>query len=68
MTKRLTECDMLEMLRAACAEAGTQRAWANAHNLAPSFVNDVLKGKRGVTDRILDALGYEFIGYYRKKH
>jgi len=67
MTIDLTESQILEILRNECVEAGSQRAWADKHNLAPSFVNDVLKGKRGVTERILDALGYEYVGFYRKK-
>ncbi|HTF70133.1 MAG TPA: hypothetical protein VK638_46390 [Edaphobacter sp.] len=58
MAKHLTEQNLREIPITACCHAGTQRVWADAHGLSPAFVNDVLQGKRGVTDRIAGALGY----------
>ena len=64
MAKYLTEQDLLKILKKACYQAGSQRAWADAHGLSPSFVSDVLQGKRDVTAKIARALGYvKFTGF-----
>jgi len=62
----LNEQNMIAILEKACETAGSQRAWSEANGLSPAFVNDVLQGKRGVTDRIAEALGYvKFTGFYK---
>lgn len=48
---------VVERLTKACEIAGSQREWAKTHNLSPAYVSDVLKGKRGPGQSILDALG-----------
>lgn len=56
--KQLTEEEMRELLRVEVEKIGSQRAWARAHNLSEPFVNDVLRGRREVTSRVADELGY----------
>jgi len=64
----LNEQHMIAILENSCRNAGSQRAWADANGLSPAFVSDVLKGKRGVTGRIAESLGYvKFIGFYESK-
>jgi hypothetical protein len=36
-------------------------AWANARNLSPSYVRDVISGARPPSRKILDAIGMEHI-------
>lgn len=61
----LTEQEVRDRLRAAVEAAGGQRAFAEAHNLTPAYVNDVLHGRRALADRILAAIGVERKTTYR---
>ena len=63
----LTETQVIERLRAACEAAGSQRAFAQAHQFTPAYVHDVLHGRRPPADRILDALGLERVVIYQEK-
>lgn len=62
----LTETQVIERLRAACAAAGGQKAFAKAHGLTPGYVHDVLHSKRAPADRILAALGIERVVIYQE--
>lgn len=53
-------------LRRACTAAGGQKAWAEAHGIAPAHLNDVLMARRAVSDRILAALGLRRVERYAK--
>lgn len=53
----MTEQEVIEMLKAAVDAAGGQRAFARLHGLSAGYVNDVLRGKRGLSDRILKTIG-----------
>jgi len=53
-----TQGDLLAILRSACDAAGGQRAWAEAHGLSPQYVCDVLKGRRDVSERMANELGF----------
>lgn len=59
--------DVLQALRTACDAAGSQKAWALANGFHPSFVTDVLKGRRDVTERLANALEYEFVQSYKRR-
>lgn len=37
----------------------TAKSFAQDHGISQSYVSDVLAGKRGLADRIANALGYE---------
>lgn len=58
---------VLNDLRKACTAAGSQAAWAEAHDVSPAYVSDVLKGKRDLGGSVLSALGYERVILYRKR-
>lgn len=54
-------------LRRECERAGGQAAWAEARDISPAYVSDVLQGRRGPGRMILDALGLERVVVYRVK-
>ena len=57
--------DPLAELRAACAAAGSQRAWATQHHVSVTYLSDVLARRRPPGPAILDALGIERVETYR---
>jgi len=48
-----------DALRIAASDAGSLRAWATAHDIAPAYAWQVATGRRPPSDAILDALGLE---------
>lgn len=66
----MTQEQVVEMLRAACAKAdrftgwGGQAAWAKQHRIQKPIVSDVLHGTRPPSDAILHALGLRKIVSY----
>ena len=53
-----TQADLIAILRSACEAAGSQQAWAKAHDLSPQYVCDVLKGRRDVSETMANKLGF----------
>lgn len=51
--------DVIRKLEAEISKAGSLRSWAKAHDFSPSFISDALSGRRGVTERLALALGFE---------
>ena len=64
---QLSEQDIADRLRAAIRTAGSQRAFARQHGISTQYVNDVLRGRRELGQKILDALGVERIVTYQEK-
>jgi DNA-binding transcriptional regulator YdaS (Cro superfamily) len=64
----LTEQDVVSRLRAAIVEAGGQRAFARRHGFTPAYVNDMLRGRRAVAEKVLDALGIERVTIHRVEY
>jgi hypothetical protein len=62
----LDAIDVHRALAAACKRAGGQKAFAEAHCLSNSYVNDVLHGRRDAGDGILDALGLVRVVRYKR--
>ena len=52
-----TEQAVLQLLREACAKAGSQTKWAAANGISGPYVNDVLRGNRPPGDSVLRGLG-----------
>lgn len=59
--------DILKRLLAAVEQAGSQKAFALRHGLSEQYVSDVIRGRRELGQKILDALGVERIVSYREK-
>lgn len=55
----LTEQEVMDRLRAAVDAAGGQRKFAAVHGFTAGYINDVLRGKRALADRILAVVGVE---------
>ena len=62
----LRSLDVFAELRRACVQAGGQKAWAEAHRIAPQHVNDVLSCRREISDRVLAALGRRRVERYAR--
>lgn len=54
----ISTAKFLTILRNACTAAGTQKAWAKAHNISTAHVTDVLSGRRAPSAKIAAALGF----------
>lgn len=37
----------------------TAKQWAQEHGFSQSYISDVLNGKRGIADKLANALGFE---------
>lgn len=61
----LSEKDILDLLRQRCQEVGTAKAVAEQLGVAPSYVSDVLAGRREIGKSIFEKLGYERVVMYR---
>ena len=46
--------------------AGSRKAWAAAKGVSPSYVTDVLQGRRQPGEKVLAALGYVREVRYRR--
>ena len=57
----MTADDVRQLLRKACDKAGSNRAWAQANDVSPAYVSDVLLRRREPGPAILDPLGLEAI-------
>ncbi|MBC6716944.1 transcriptional regulator [Aurantimonas sp. DM33-3] len=60
----MTAAGVRDLLRQACANAGSQQAWATEHGVSPQYVGDVLLGRREPGDKILGGLGLRKIVTY----
>ena len=57
--------DVRKILRAACANRGGQKNFAESAGVSQQYVSDVLNGKREPGGAILDALNIERVVTYR---
>jgi hypothetical protein len=55
----MTDKQVVKLLQAAVAKAGSQSAWAREHRLRQQYVSAVLTGSRRAGPQILAALGLE---------
>lgn len=60
----MTENDVRKMLKRACNEAGSQRAFARKHGLSAAYISDVLLGHRAPAGTICRALGLQMTVRY----
>ena len=63
----LTDLDVLARLRAACAAAGSQKAYAEAIGVHETYLSDVLAQRRQLAGKILDALNLERVVRYQER-
>lgn len=65
--KQLTQDEALDVVRAAITVAGTQKAFADYHQINPNLLTDVLRGRKTISKSILNAVGLERVVSYRRK-
>ncbi len=53
----MTSLEVCGLIRRQCSEMGGQKAWAEAHNISPQYLCDVLNARREPGESILAALG-----------
>ena len=58
---------VLVALRKAVEGAGSQKAWCDHNGLSEGTISDVLRGRRDITDRVADLVGFERVTVYRPK-
>lgn len=63
----LTTDEFLKRLAATIEAEGSQTAFAKKHDVSLSYLNDMLRGRKAPSTKVLDALGYEAVTLYRKK-
>jgi hypothetical protein len=56
-TRRYTEAEAYKLLNNEIRKAGSQAAFADSHGISRQYLTDVLKGRRDISGKILDALG-----------
>jgi len=62
----VNEDQVRDLLKRACEEAGSQKAFADKHGLSGAYISDVLQGRRDLGKSILDALGIVAVTTYRR--
>ena len=67
MSEVFTRLDVLSTISDACAEEGSQKAWAEKHGLSPQYVSDVLAERRLPGKSILAAAGFVKAELYTPK-
>lgn len=64
----MNEQDVIERLRAAVEQAGGQRAFARSIGVTAAYVNDMLRGRRTVGEKVLTTLGIERVVTHRVEY
>ena len=67
MIDYLDTIDVCRLLSKACKDAGGQRAWAEIHDMSPSYVSNVLHARCEPGKAMLDALGLARVVLYYKR-
>lgn len=49
------------------SERLTAKQWSEDHGFSQSYISDVLRGKRGVSDRMAEALGYRRVVTFERQ-
>lgn len=57
---------VVDMIREACAQEGSQYQWATRHKLSPQYVTDLLKGRRTPGPAVLKIFKLEAVTQYRE--
>ena len=58
MKSKVTDAEVIAILRTKGAEAGSLRAWCRANDFAASYVSDVFNGRRNPSERLCNTIGF----------
>lgn len=67
MKKQLTLSEVITLLARRCKEHGSQKAFAEMHDVSAQYVTDVLHRRREPGEAILNALALEKVVTYTEK-
>lgn len=59
MSETITESELLGRFQQLVKSSGGQRAFARAHGITPSYVNDLVNSRRKISESILSIMGIE---------
>lgn len=62
----MTKDEILCHLQEEVWRTGSQKQWAREHDVSEQLLSDVLKGRRDVGNKVLEALGYRKVVLYEK--
>jgi len=65
--KRYTQTQAKQLLEEAIRKAGSQAAFADLHGISRQYITDVLKNRRDLSGKILEAIGLEKVIEYQCK-
>ena len=67
--KKYTEGEVSKSLRDRLSppHGTTQKEVAQELGFSPQFLNDVLSGRRDLTERLANSLGFRYVSYYVRK-
>lgn len=60
------EAAIVSRLRQECRQCGSQKEFAKRHGYSLSYINDVLRNRRSVSENLAHVLGYQRIVSFRK--
>lgn len=67
MVSSMITADEVRELIVQRLRGATQKDWAESHDMSPTYLSDVLVGRREPGDKILTALKLERVITYRKR-
>jgi hypothetical protein len=62
----LTPTEPIKKIQTLVSENGTQKAVAEMLNISPAYLNDILLGRKAISDRMARRLGYRRIISFEK--
>ena len=62
----MTHADLIDRLRAKCAEAGSQAALARQIGVSRMYINNILNGHAPISDTVLNGIGIERVVTYQE--
>lgn len=64
MDTMLTETEMLVLITGAVSKYGSQKALADAMDISPAYLNDILHGRRAISDEVAAFFGRKLVKLY----
>jgi DNA-binding transcriptional regulator YdaS (Cro superfamily) len=61
----MTHTQLMKLIRSKCSE-DTQLAYAKELGVSPSYLCDILKGRREIGPKVLERMGMERVIQYRR--
>lgn len=66
-TDIVSQSDIVEILKSAIETAGSQKITAEILKISPSYLNDVIRGRRDVSAELATRLGFERIIIFKNR-